>query len=145
MIINGIVFLISLSDSSLLVYRNATSFCILISYPATLSNLLMISRSERHLEDSLCIISCYLITVTVLLLPFQFWFLFFLWFPFLSFSCPIAVVRTFMTMKSGLCLLTFLVTLYVVALLHLLCICLYQLAFSFHNFHVSSCGFFFFT
>ena len=70
-IINGIVFLICLSDSLLLVYRNATNFSILIFYPAAFLNSYVHSNSFFLMESSgfsMCNI-CHLQIETILLLP----------------------------------------------------------------------------
>ena len=77
-IVNGIFFSVSLSDSPLFMYRKATDFCILILCPATLVNSLITSNSFLVASLRFFIYSAYLQTVTVLLLPFQFEFLLFL-------------------------------------------------------------------
>ena len=41
-ILNGIIFLLSLFDSSLIVNRKTIDFCILILYPGNLLNLLVL-------------------------------------------------------------------------------------------------------
>ena len=90
--VNGIISLISLSTILLLVYVNATDFCILILYPATLPNSLMSPNSFFGGVLRICRISCHLQTES-------FTSSFPIWFPFIYFSL-IAVARTSNTMLS---------------------------------------------
>ena len=93
--VNGIDSLISLSDTSLLIYRNTYDFCVLILYPATLLNSLI--NSSNFLTLSLGF-SVYSITSSANSENFT---SFLIWIPFISFSSLIAVARTSRTMLNN--------------------------------------------
>jgi len=94
--VNGIDSLISLSDFSLLIYRNASDFCVLILYPETLQNSLISSNNFLILFLGFSMYSimsspnCEGCTSSFLI-----------WIPFISFSSLIVVIRSSRSMLNN--------------------------------------------
>ena len=92
--VNANVFLISFLDCSLLVYRNAIDFCMLILYSVNLlHSFISLCRFFWRLYNFLLIRSCHLWINFTSSFP--------IWMSFLSFSCLIDLARTSSTLLNS--------------------------------------------